>query len=264
MMGNERHLTSLDLDRVELGGPDSGEGTRIQSHLSVCPACATRRSEHAALVSRFRVAVLPRTVDVVAAGRRSGARGFRLLALAVALPALAGLALVVRVGRPVAPPAEPAPQIGVKGAAVMHVFARLGGPAPQVPGAVVKVLEGSRLSAGDALRFVLDPTGLPYVLIASVDGAGQINIYYPYGGESSARVDERATVSVPHSIVLDQAPGPERLFALFSREPISARVVRQALAGTAAAGAPAIRATRQLAIGGTVQATLLFEKELAR
>ena len=263
MTGSERHLTSLDLDRIELGEPGGGDGARIQAHLAVCLACAARRSEHGALVSRFRVAVLPRTLDVVAAGRRSDARGFRLLALAVALPALVGLALVVRVGRPFAPTAPPSSSIGVKGAAVMHVFARLGGAAPQVPGAVVKVLEGTHLSAGDALRFVLDPTGLPYVLIASVDGAGQVSIYYPYRGESSARVDERATVSVPHSIVLDQAPGPERLFALFSREPISARVVRQALAGTAAAGAPAIRATRQLAIDGTVQATLLFEKELA-
>jgi hypothetical protein len=56
---------------------------------------------------------------------------------------------------------------------------------------VTKVKDGDRLAAGDALRFVLSPTGLPYVLIASVDGAAQTSVYYPFQGEASAEVDSK-------------------------------------------------------------------------
>jgi hypothetical protein len=144
------------------------------------------------------------------------------------------------------------------------VFARRGDRAPDGSGPVVRVADGARLAAGDALRFVLDPTGLPYVLIASVDGAGQVSIYFPFHGEASARVDGRTSVSVPGSIVLDEAPGPERLYVIYSERPIEARAVRHVLARTAAGGAPAIRSTVHLPIEGSVQATLLFEKEGTR
>jgi hypothetical protein len=265
MTGEERHLTSLDLDRLELGAAGGEERARIGGHVLGCPACAKRREEHAALASHFRAAVLPRTGEALAARRPLARAGLRVFALAAAVSGVAGVAMLARGVLSAKPPATAGiaaePSIGIKGAAMLHVFARRGGPAPQLPGTVVRVTDGTRLAAGDAVRFVLDPAGLPYVLIASVDGAGQVSIYYPYQGETSAPVDGRATVSVPDSIVLDRAPGPERLFALFSREPISSQVVRQALAGAAAAGPSAIRATRQLPIAGTVQATLMFEKE---
>jgi hypothetical protein len=41
-------------------------------------------------------------------------------------------------------------------------------------------------------------------------------------------------------------------------------MVRELLVGTAAGGASAIRSARQLALPGTRQATLLFEKEQIR
>jgi hypothetical protein len=260
----DRHLKALDLDRLLLDETEAGERARIEAHADACPGCGARRAEHVERAARFRNVVFPRTAPALGA-RRPAAPPRRLWLLGLAVPVM-GLVVVAGVGRLShrgRPPA-PGPEIGVKGGPILHVFARRADQTPGGVGPVVRVADGARLAAGDALRFVLDPTGLPYVLIASVDGAGQVNIYYPFHGEASAAVDGRTSVSVPGSIVLDEAPGPERLFVIYSERPIEARAVRHVLARTAAGGAPAIRSTVHLPIEGSVQATLLFEKEATR
>jgi len=261
----DRHLTVLDLDELELEpGAPSPRG-RIEAHARRCGACAERRAAHAALVAQFRVSVLPRTVELVTARRRDRLRPGWWAWLAV--PVAAAVLLLVtgrhRTGPPVGEGADSA--LGVKGGALFEVFARRAGAGFDTDGAtVVRVHDGMRLARGDALRFVLFPSGLPYVLIASVDGAGQVNIYYPFHGEESALASRQGAISVPGSIVLDAAPGPERLFVIYSAHALRAGAVRAALAPAAAAGAPAIRGTREAPLEGIVQSSLLFEKEEAR
>jgi hypothetical protein len=259
----DRHLTVLDLDELELepGAPEPRE--RVLAHARTCSACAERRAVHAALTAQFRASVLPRTVETVTARRRDRLRSRWAAWLAVPVAA-AVLLLVAGRHRPGTGPiagGESAPDIAVKGGALFEVFARRNGPATDIDGpTVVRVSDGMRLAPGDALRFVLFPSGMPYVLIASVDGAGQVNIYYPFRGEASVLASGQGALPVPGSIVLDAAPGPERLYAIYSARALPAIVVRAALAPTAAAGAEAIRRTREVPIEGTVQASLLFEK----
>jgi hypothetical protein len=255
MTDNGRHLTPLDFDRLGLATVDPVVERQVEAHIASCPACAERRALHAALHAQFTSAVFPRTVAKV--GRRQTPRWRWSLWLAV--PALGAVALF---GHRLVQDRRPDPIISVKGASLVEVFARRNA-AGSVGGkpAVVRVAEGARLASGDALRFVLYPTGLSHVLIASVDGAGAVSIYFPFHGEASATIDGRTAMSVPGSIVLDQAPGPERLFIIYSAQPVSARAVREALAATAAAGPSAIRVTRTLPLPGTTQATVMFEKE---
>ena len=62
-----------------------------------------------------------------------------------------------------------------------------------VPGLRLMARRGRRCSrstrrdapAGDALRFVLEPVGQPYLLIASLDGQGKASIYHPFGGPAA-------------------------------------------------------------------------------
>ena len=259
----DRHLTVLDLDELDLepGAPEPRR--RVEAHARTCPACAERRAAHAALAAHFRASVLPRTVSAVTARRRDRLR--RRWAAWVAVPVAAAVLLLVtgrhRQGAPLGASGDSV--LGVKGGALFEVFARRNGPDADIDGpTVVRVSDGVRLAPGDALRFVLFPSGtMPYVLIASVDGAGQVNIYYPFHGEASVLASGQGAISVPGSIVLDAAPGPERLFAFYSARPLAAVAVRAALVPTAAAGAVAIRATREVPIDGAVQASLLFEKE---
>jgi hypothetical protein len=104
------------------------------------------------------------------------------------------------------------------------------------------------------------PGGMRYLLIASLDGRGQATIYHPYGGAESSAVTDPIRLEVPGSIVLDDAPGPERIYALFSRTPIPARDVTASLAAVFARGAPAIRSELRLDLAAEEQASVFFEK----
>ena len=66
---------------------------------------------------------------------------------------------------------------------------------------------------------------------------------------SSHRISEQAGAGwqlLLDSIVLDQAPGPERVFAVFSPAPLDLAVVTPLLRAAAAAGDGTIRALQQL------------------
>src|SRR5205823_40336 len=104
-----------------------------------------------------------------------------------------------------------------------------GGPSLKVvaqrDGQQLPVGDGTRLFPGDTLRFIVEPGELRHVLVASVDAAGGTTIYYPYGGRASMRLAEGTSVELPGGIELDDAPGPERVFVLLSRQPFGAELV---------------------------------------
>src|SRR5262249_40617445 len=100
---------------------------------------------------------------------------------------------------------------------------------------------------------------LPYLLVCSVDGAGKASVYFPFGGSESGTIELRNRVELPGSVILDDAPGPERVFALFSAKPL---VAADALAALRAIGkaAATIRSTQRLSIAADAQVTMAFEK----
>jgi hypothetical protein len=251
-----RHLTPLDLDALALALAVPAERAERLEHARTCAACGGLLEQDRRARQRFEAEVYARTLPVVR-GRLAPppVRKPPWLApvLAAAGLAAAALVLVPRIGeRRALPPG--AAGLGVKGPGALQVFARR-------QSRVFAVEEGTRLAAGDAIRFFVDPGAADHVLVGSVDGAGQANIYYPYDGRESVRVAAGRRLEVPGSIVLDRAPGPERLFAVFSRAPLSVERVRAALQQLAAGGPEAIRQARELPLPGTAQATLRFEKE---
>jgi hypothetical protein len=118
-----------------------------------------------------------------------------------------------------------------------------------------------KLKAGDQVRFVVSHPRHRYLLIGSVDGAGRANIYFPYEGSQSADVGTRDRFEVPGSIVIDAGPGPERFFALLSREPLQTISVRRALDGVGRQGTNGIRNARSLDVGADEQTSILVDKE---
>lgn len=260
MRTDEAHVTPIDLDLIAMGQASPEDVARVAAHGAGCPQCAARQAEHAARALHFRTTVFPRTSERMAAHRP---RARWPWALGLVFPTAAGVLLLAHAHHAGPAPSEipsATAEIGIKGTRPLQVFARRQ-RAEGSQAEVIKVKDGDFLAAGDALRFVLSPTGLPYLLIASVDGASQVSVYYPFAGEASARVDGKNTLSPPNSIVLDRAPGPERIFAIHSEKPIQASDVREALARLAAGGPTAIRAAQRLPIEETLQSTLLFEKD---
>jgi hypothetical protein len=238
-MMNE-HVSALTLDSLAIGALDAEAEARTAAHLASCADCRAEQTAAAALREHFAVHVLPRT-------HPESRRSWRWAL--VAAPALAAAILLLVIMRDRGGPDD---ELGIKGDATWQVFANRNGE-------TFAVHDGSNLAAGDRIRFVVTPNGAPYVLVASVDGAGAASIYYPYGGTQSGPT-HGARNELPGSIVLDAAPGPERLYAIFSDDPITADSVTEQLRMIGVRGADAIRHTRSLDVPSRAQASLVFEK----
>jgi hypothetical protein len=256
----QRHLSSFHLELARLGQTSPGERAFIDEHLRGCAAC----SEMAASFEGHRRGFLATGASEAGArarareglGRARRRRLFAWLATGLLLPVAAALVLFL------------APRRGARdgGVGLDPDVAVKGGP---TPGLMVAARRGARvfpvspsepLRPGDQIRFVLERVRHRYVLIASVDGAGRANIYVPYEGSASLDVGAGDRVEIPGSIVVDDVPGPERLFALVSARPIDAASVRAALANVGARGPSAVRDTRRLDVGADDQVSMLLEK----
>lgn len=154
-----------------------------------------------------------------------------------------------------------APYLGVKGDAdpVRLYLGRAG--------AVRSIDDGAEVMPGDALRFsVTAPTGAAaaarYALVVSIDGAGAISVYAPFGGARSERLPDEAiagagaAIELSGSVVLDGTLGDERLWALVSDAPIEVAAVRPLLERLATAGPAAVRAASAATLADELRAAV--------
>lgn len=237
-MTEEPHISQLMLDALALRALDRDSELRVHAHLAGCASCRDDAQAAARLRQRFTVHVLPRGVPARPRRRRSW----------LLIPALAAALLAIGWrSRP-----APVTELTIKGTASWQVFANH-------DGRVFAVHDGTPLAAGDRIRFAVTPAGARYLLVASIDGLGAATIYYPYDGPQSATI-EGDRVEPAGSIELDAAPGPERIYALLSDEPIAAATVLVQLRALALGGVDAIRDARALELPVRAQLSLVFEK----
>ncbi len=256
MNKESQHLDPLDFDRLALGAAGADERRWWDTHLAACARCARVRQAHGAAMDHFSTQVLPRTLERVKerSALRRRARWWPVLAV----PAFAASAFLVAglirhpgdssLGRP-----SEETSLGIKGDGVLRIFALRDKK-------VFAVENGSLLMPKDAIRFVIEAPPLEYLIIASVDGAGQTNVYFPFGDTSAARIEPHRRFELPGSIVLDDTPGPERVFAIFSREAVDAASVKAALQALRRRGVEAIRQETGLRLPATVETSVVFEK----
>lgn len=247
------HASQLTIDALAAGHLSAADAAAARAHVDGCARCRADLEAAQAACATFTRDVLPRTLGNLAP---RASRPWWRIALPLLVPALAAAALLVwfTSRTPTKPGEDPGDDIRIKGATTFHVYAKRGER-------VFEVRDGSRLAPGDAVRFVASSRTARYLLVASVDGAGKASVYFPFGGSRSGEVGS-TRAELPGSIVLDRAPGPERIFAVFSSEPIEADVVTRALSALGSRGAEAIRKTRQLPVTAADQASLVFEKDL--
>jgi hypothetical protein len=122
---------------------------------------------------------------------------------------------------------------------------------------VFAIQDGARLRPGDRIRFAVQGGGAAFVLVASIDGRRQVSVYQPstaLGPDAGA-----GPQTLPDSIQLDDALGPERIFAVFSDRPVPEAEVTGALAALGAAGPEAVRRAQRLPLP-LAQASVLIEK----
>ena len=252
------HASAIELDLLEAGALDAERGRRVNEHVEACETCRERQAELRAARNEFTTEVFPKTAPLLR--RRSSSAPAPLYQRAsVWVPILASAALLVLVFgvlRREREPSDEAPMIQAKGgpglSLVVRRNGRLLGP-NDAPAA---------LRPGDELRFVVLSTNprAHRLLIASIDGSGRASVYFPFQGERSGAVERMGAWKVPGSVILDATPGPERIFALFSENPIDARTVRKRLSDIGAAGWNGVRTTTRLELPSVEESSVLIEK----
>jgi hypothetical protein len=255
-----KHLALFHLEALRLGLTTANERQWIERHRANCARCDSLAAE---LDSWRREVPAPplgnrrRATPAAAPSRRP--LWFWMTGALLAPVAAVVLLILPRSASHLADPATVGngqpdePAVSAKSAPGLSIVARRGDR-------VFPVRSGERLRPGDQIRFALTSVTLPYGLIASLDGAGVPNIYFPYNGKASVPLTPGDRLEVEGSIVLDRRLGPERVFALFSRTPLSAKAVREALASIGSGGHRAIRESRLLPVGADAQSSMLLEK----
>jgi hypothetical protein len=239
-----RHPSALALHEYQLALLGPREAESVGRHLSLCQLCRTDLSSLAGDQRRFEREVFPQTREAIVRRRSPWRWWFALPSLAAAAAAWLLIA-----------PLRRGPELLPKGDSMLAVFVASGeGPLPVTDGQ-------TRLHPGDRIRFVLRPVGQRYAVIASLDGTGRATVYHPFGGRESAALPPGPRFEVPGSIVLDDSPGPERVFAVLAARPFPTALVLDALQTLARRGSIALRTTARLPLAlEATQQSLLFEK----
>lgn len=227
-----------------------GQPPDLARHLAGCERCAT----HLASLEAAQEAFLK---------RRPPERFLRQLAARPELPSRARcrhlgrwltpvLGLSVALGMVMLLVPSPRREAGVtlKGSPFSAVYVRRGAtPRP--------ITEGLTLRQGDAVRFFFQSDREGYLAILDLDSRRGASVLFPYGGRAPTRIAPTATragAPLPHTIVLDDAVGPERFVAVFAPEPFALPPLLDALQHTPP-GAPVT-----LSCGGCRVEVLRFQK----
>jgi hypothetical protein len=271
------------LRRYHFGELDGAAKADVEARLERDPVARTRlermRAGEAAYLAEVDVAAesvavverlaraRPRTLDAILAFMRGRAlQTAAALVLLVALVPLARIALEeergpnsqaeraasrrrAKSGGPALP--DRAPMNRTKGSAELQMFVR-------DPAGVKQGFDGMTLSAGDQIQFRYRAMGHRYLFVVSMDAKGTIAPLYPDAPSASIPIRPDGLQTLDGSVILDDGTGPERIFAVFSDEPMTYTALEQALRGERD---PTTLKTLHLEREDVDQATILIRKE---
>ncbi len=202
------------LEPIIAGDPIPPE---IATHLNECVGCkgyveSLRTEQDAFLKARSPELFVRKLVHRKAKSRRALWQlvlvGASVLALVVLLPQIFD---------------TPSTSIHLKGESLGVVYKREGMIDP------LPVSRDLRLRTGDVLRFTFAAERDGHLLILDLDGNRKVTSFYPFGGKRSEPIQSGSRALLPGSVVLDDAPGPEWLVAIFSTERLDAASLSEQL-----------------------------------
>ncbi|MDX2022326.1 MAG: DUF4384 domain-containing protein [Deltaproteobacteria bacterium] len=212
----------------------------VAQHVTGCDRCASYVAE----LSEARQQLLgndparaslqaARSILAAAEERRSSWWRWKLLWPVALLPAAALIGVFavvdhapgtngVAMNEPSAAPVEGAPTVRTKGSFALTVVCKRGD-------SMFTIADGQSVQAGDRLRFEYTQAQPGFLMVFSVDDAGQIFPYYDEASLHSVPVQAGNQVALPGSVELDDHKGFERVVALWSAVPLSGEAVRGAV-----------------------------------
>lgn len=198
--GNADCPSDLKLELFVSGELDAAQRTQFETHCAGCTSCQARVAERRQgwdaqpVDSRVMLAAIRRAADAPAP-TAWWKKWLPIVALAGAAAAVAVL---------VARPDAGADTTRIKGSAILKVFRFEDGHAKEVA-------SGSKFSAGDRLRFVVDLPAAGAIAVLGVDSKRSLYVAWPPDGESPVRPAGQG-IELPGAVALDDTPGSETLF----------------------------------------------------
>jgi hypothetical protein len=219
----------------------------LAPHVGGCERCRVRLERMKAEGDDFRQYVFPSTIDaVVAAAVPRPGPGWMAAFLPIAAACAAALVFLLR-------PVPPEGILAARGEVLsLEVFTGSSEGARQLG-------NGELLPEGAPLRFKVKTTVPCRVRIVAADCEGHVSVLYPGPGEDAPIVS--GTSILPGEAKLAGDEGPERIFALCSREPLPMLALAASLSDQATGDDDRVRRASRLSglPQGTLQATLLVE-----
>jgi len=212
--------STFALDDAEIHG--GAAAAAVARHLETCHRCRARHAQRDRSGHRFDSALAAPLWSRVDGARHRSTPRWRW---ALAAPALAAVAAVVLVAGP------GATYRGTKGDLTVEVAGRRAG-------AVFAVEATTEVSPGDELQFTVRSgraTIERYVVVGSVDGTGRFSPFYPGSLEGASVPLPPGGAPLSPPVVLDDAPGPERIVVVLSERPLDARMLAPLVEARAAA-----------------------------
>jgi hypothetical protein len=83
--------------------------------------------------------------------------------------------------------------------------------------------QGQKLGEGDVVGFKVQATGHQSVVVLSVDGRGDVTIFWPDPGSEAQSLSGEGWVALAGSVILDDVPGTEIFVAAFDTSPSELR-----------------------------------------
>ncbi|MBF5041648.1 DUF4384 domain-containing protein [Aggregicoccus sp. 17bor-14] len=202
-----------------------------RAHVQACPDCSAQLQALQSAQAAFLQARPPERFLRQVERREEAPKPSRLPRL---LPLIGGLlvplvAIVLFAPRGGQHPHED-PGVTLKGGGLRVAVARGGSGAPEL------LENDGAVRAGDALRFSYEAPGPGHLLVLELDGRGEASVFHPFNGATSTPLAAGQRDFLPGSVVLDAAPGPELLVAVFSPRPLEAAPLLEQL--RAQAGRP--------------------------
>ena len=205
-------LSEFALDDLILNG--DGEASRqAASHLQSCDDCRQRYEGRQASLDQFEREQAGFFWQKARRGylrRRSTRRAF-LLGIPCGLAATCVLVFLARSG-----PGPAESYLAAKGVGALEIHCLRAGRTFPLH------LEDA-VEPADEIRFIPRPSSstVHFVQVASIDGTDQFTPFYPSSPSASSLPLPPPGQPLDGSIRLDSAPGPERLFFVFSPEALS-------------------------------------------
>lgn len=239
-MTGPRRVPELFVEQLARGELSPERAKAVHAALEAEPGGLERLAElarsDAEIVRALPPARVAREVE-----RRAGPVARPAPSWRVALPALAVAATAILLIGPLTPaPRDPGATSGdhvrLKGARPALLVYR------KTAEGAERLGEQAMVSAGDVLQVAYSAAGLPFGVILSVDGRGEVTLHHPASAEASTELVPGGEVRLPHGYALDDAPTHETFVLIASDHPLDVAALLE-VAGRSGADGPFVDTT---------------------